>query len=132
MIVVCMYGTNSFTGHIGELELYAVSIATSIVDTFSFGFLLDMGSALETLCRQAFGARKVHMLGVYLQRSWVILPVSCVILLPVYCVATPILKLLGQEDDIAELAEKIAILLIPQLLSLALNFPTPEVPSGSE
>ncbi|KAK1574950.1 hypothetical protein Q3G72_001282 [Acer saccharum] len=126
--VVCMYGTNSFTnifvGHIGELELDAVSIATSVIGTFSFGFLLGMGSALETLCGQAFGAGQVHMLGVYLQRSWVILLVTCVILLPVYCFATPILKLLGQEDDIAELAGKFTILIIPQLFSLALNFPT--------
>ncbi|KAK2653950.1 hypothetical protein Ddye_013806 [Dipteronia dyeriana] len=126
--VVCMYGTNSFTnifvGHIGELELSAVSIATSVVGTFSFGFMLGMGSALETLCGQAFGAGQVHMLGIYLQRSWVILLVSCVILLPVYCFATPVLKLLGQEDDIAERAGKFTILLIPQLFSLALNFPT--------
>ncbi|KAK2653941.1 hypothetical protein Ddye_013797 [Dipteronia dyeriana] len=83
-----------------------------------------MGSALETLCGQAFGAGQVRMLGVYLQRSWVILLVSCVILLPVYCFATPILKLLGQEDDIAELARKFTIFLIPQFFSPALNFPT--------
>ena len=28
----------------------------SVVSTFSFGFLLRMGSALETLCGQAYGA----------------------------------------------------------------------------
>ncbi|CAN1237263.1 Protein DETOXIFICATION 34 [Linum grandiflorum] len=32
-----------------------------------------MGSALETLCGQAFGAGQVHLLGVYMQRSWLIL-----------------------------------------------------------
>ncbi|KAH7557674.1 hypothetical protein JRO89_XS11G0199800 [Xanthoceras sorbifolium] len=125
--VMCMYGTNSFTnifvGHIGELELSAVSIATSVIGTFSFGFMLGMGSALETLCGQAFGAGQVHMLGVYMQRSWVILLVTCVILLPIYCLATPVLKLLGQEDNIADLAGKFTILIIPQLFSLAINFP---------
>ncbi|KAL0357888.1 UNVERIFIED_CONTAM: protein DETOXIFICATION 32 [Sesamum calycinum] len=32
-----------------------------------------MGSAVETLCGQAYGAGQLEMLGVYLQRSWVIL-----------------------------------------------------------
>ncbi|CAN1313006.1 Protein DETOXIFICATION 29 [Linum perenne] len=32
-----------------------------------------MGSALETLCGQAYGAGQLDMLGVYMQRSWVIL-----------------------------------------------------------
>lgn len=83
-----------------------------------------MGSALETLCGQAFGAGQVEMLGVYMQRSWIILFVTCFCLLPLYIFATPILKLLGQEDDIAELAGKFSIQIIPQMFSLAINFPT--------
>lgn len=82
-----------------------------------------MGSALETLCGQAFGAGQVYMLGIYTQRSWIILWCSCIVLLPVYIFATPILKLLGQADDIADLAGKFTILIIPQLFSLAINFP---------
>lgn len=83
-----------------------------------------MGSALETLCGQAFGAGQVHMLGIYMQRSWIILLVSCIILLPIYVFAAPILKLLGQADDVADLAGNFTILVIPQLFSLAINFPT--------
>ncbi|KAK3013452.1 hypothetical protein RJ639_009370 [Escallonia herrerae] len=126
--ILCQFGTNSvtnmFVGHIGNIELSAVSIALSVIGTFSFGFMLGMGSALETLCGQAFGAGQVHMLGIYMQRSWIILWVTCIILLPVYIFATPVLKLLGQEDDIADLAGKFAILTIPQLFSLAISFPT--------
>ncbi|XVE58493.1 hypothetical protein DITRI_Ditri04bG0173700 [Diplodiscus trichospermus] len=83
-----------------------------------------MGSALETLCGQAFGAGQVHLLGIYMQRSWIILFAACFILLPFYIFAAPILKLLGQEDEIADLAGKFAILTIPQLFSLAFTFPT--------
>ncbi|CAN1819589.1 Protein DETOXIFICATION 33 [Linum perenne] len=32
-----------------------------------------MGSALETLCGQAYGAGQIRMLGIYMQRSWVII-----------------------------------------------------------
>ncbi|CAN4101427.1 unnamed protein product [Withania somnifera] len=83
-----------------------------------------MGSALETLCGQAYGAGQIHMLGVYMQRSILILFATCILLLPIYIFATPVLKLLGQESDIAELAGKYAILIIPQLFSLSINFPT--------
>ncbi|KAK9292234.1 hypothetical protein L1049_020197 [Liquidambar formosana] len=83
-----------------------------------------MGSALETLCGQAFGGGRVYLLGVYMQRSWIILFVSCIIILPVYIFATPVLKLLGQEDEIADLAGKFTLQIIPQLFSLAITFPT--------
>ncbi|XP_075650494.1 protein DETOXIFICATION 35 [Castanea sativa] len=126
--IICQYGTNSitniFVGHIGAVELSGVAIALSVIGTFSFGFMLGMGSALETLCGQAFGAGQIHLLGVYMQRSWIILWVTCIILLPIYIFATPILKLLGQEDDVADIAGRFTILIIPQLFSLAINFPT--------
>ncbi|XP_077241966.1 protein DETOXIFICATION 35-like isoform X3 [Tasmannia lanceolata] len=83
-----------------------------------------MGSALETLCGQAFGAGQVHMLGVYMQRSWIILFVSCIILSPIYIFATPVLKLLGQETAIADLAGRFSLYILPQLFSLAIVFPT--------
>ncbi|KAH9677649.1 protein DETOXIFICATION 35 [Citrus sinensis] len=126
--LLCLYGTNSFTnifvGHIGEIELSSAAISLSVIGTFSFGLLLGMGSALETLCGQAFGAGHVHMLGVYMQRSWLILWVTCIFLLPIYLFSAPILKLLGQDDEIAKLAGKFTILTIPQLFSLAISFPT--------
>ncbi|KAL2324559.1 hypothetical protein Fmac_023617 [Flemingia macrophylla] len=124
----CQFGVNSvtniFVGHLGELELSAVSLINSVIGTFAFGFMLGMGSATETLCGQAFGAGQVHLLGVYMQRSWVILFMTSILLLPVYIFAAPILKLIGQQGDIADLAGNFSVLVIPQFLSLAFNFPT--------
>ncbi|KAG6753547.1 hypothetical protein POTOM_043618 [Populus tomentosa] len=126
--LLCQYGTNTltsiFVGHLGNLQLSAVSVSLSVIMTFAFGFLLGMGSALETLCGQAFGAGQVHMLGVYLQRSTIILFVSCVVLLPIYIFSAPILKAIGQEDDLSDLAGKFTIVGIPNLFSLAIYFPT--------
>ncbi|ESW11803.1 hypothetical protein PHAVU_008G060700 [Phaseolus vulgaris] len=126
--ILCNYGVNSFTsifvGHLGDLELSAVSISLSVISNFSFGFLLGMASALETLCGQAFGAGQVEMLGVYMQRSWIILLGGCVCLLPIYIFSERILLLLGQEREIAELAGVFTIQSIPQMFSLAVNFPT--------
>ncbi|KAK4492744.1 hypothetical protein RD792_000063, partial [Penstemon davidsonii] len=126
--ILCQYGTNSvttmFVGHLGDVELSAFSIAVSVIGTFSFGFMLGMGSALETLCGQAFGAGQVHMLGIYMQRSIIILFVTCLHLLPIYIFATPVLKFLGQQDDIANAAGVYTLLIVPQLFSLSITFPT--------
>ncbi|XP_056165823.1 protein DETOXIFICATION 17-like [Syzygium oleosum] len=53
-----------FVGHLGELPLSGASMATSFASVTGFSVLLGMGSALETLCGQAYGAKEYHMLGV--------------------------------------------------------------------
>ncbi|KAK1300120.1 Protein TRANSPARENT TESTA 12 [Acorus calamus] len=124
---ICQYSlgaiTQTFAGHIGELELAAVAIENSVIAGFAFGVMLGMGSALETLCGQAFGAGQLRMLGVYMQRSWVILICTACILIPVYVFSPPILIGIGQQKDIANLAGTFAIWMIPQLFAYALNFP---------
>lgn len=65
---------------------------------------LGMGSALETLCGQAYGAGQIRMLGVYMQRSWVILLTTACCLVPIYVFAAPILELFGEATEISEAA----------------------------
>ncbi|XP_026391077.1 protein DETOXIFICATION 27-like [Papaver somniferum] len=116
--------TQAFAGHLGELELAAVSISVTVVIGFTFGLLLGMASALETLCGQAYGAKRYHMLGIYLQRSWVVLTMCAISLLPIYIFTTPILKLLGQPDDLAELTGLVTIWMIPFPFALAIQLPS--------
>ncbi|KAM7518535.1 hypothetical protein LguiB_017497 [Lonicera macranthoides] len=101
--------TQAFAGHLGDIELASVSIANT----------LGMASALETLCGQAFGAKRYHMLGIYMQRAWIVLLLCCILLLPLYIYATPILKLLGQPDDVAEQSGLVALWFIPLHFSFA-------------
>ncbi|PUZ52603.1 hypothetical protein GQ55_6G283900 [Panicum hallii var. hallii] len=112
-----------FAGHLTTLELDAVSTENNVIAGLALGITLGMGSALETLCGQAYGAKQLHMLGVYLQRSWIILTGMAVLMLPLYLFATPILRLFHQEADIAALAGRLALYMIPQLFAYALNFP---------
>ncbi|GJN17560.1 hypothetical protein PR202_gb04638 [Eleusine coracana subsp. coracana] len=82
--------TAAFVGHIGKVELAAVSIVNGVVvEGLAFGLLLGMGSALETLCGQAVGAGQTHMLGVYMQRSWIICVATSLLLLPLYISSRP-------------------------------------------
>ncbi|XP_055833274.1 protein DETOXIFICATION 27-like [Solanum dulcamara] len=115
--------TQGFAGHLGEVELAAISISNTVIVGLNFGLLLGMASALETLCGQAYGAKQHHMLGIYMQRSWIVLILCCFLLLPMYIFATPILKALGQPDDVAELSGVVALWFIPLHFSFAFQFP---------
>ncbi|KAL2903382.1 Protein DETOXIFICATION 29 [Bienertia sinuspersici] len=85
--------------------------------------MLGMGSALETLCGQAFGARQYNMLGVYMQRSWVILYTTALLLSLLYVFATPLLLFIGETTAISEAAGRVARWMIPQLFAYATVFP---------
>nr|GMD94561.1 protein DETOXIFICATION 33 [Ipomoea batatas] len=124
---ICQYSlgalTQTFAGQVGELELAAVSVENSVVAGLAYGVMLGMGSALETLCGQAYGAGKMSMLGVYMQRSWVILLTTACFLVPIYVFSPPILHLIGQTHEISKAAGKFSLWMIPQLFAYALNFP---------
>ncbi|KAL5122487.1 Protein DETOXIFICATION 29 [Glycine soja] len=115
--------TQIFAGHVGTIDLAAVSVENSLIAGFSYGIMLGMGSALETLCGQAVGAGKLDMLGVYMQRSWVLLLSMAFVLWPMYIFAGQVLKFIGQDTQISETAGTFAIWMIPQLFAYAQNFP---------
>ncbi|KAJ8544061.1 hypothetical protein K7X08_025679 [Anisodus acutangulus] len=115
--------TQAFAGHLGDLELAAMSIASNVVLGFDFGLMLGMASALETLCGQAFGAKKYYMLGIYLQRSWIVLFMCSIIMMPIFFFATPVLKFLGQPEDVSELSGVVVLAFIPLHFCFAFQFP---------
>ncbi|ESQ33478.1 hypothetical protein EUTSA_v10009778mg [Eutrema salsugineum] len=104
--------TQAFIGHLGPTELAAFSISFTVLLRFSNGILLGMASALETLCGQAYGAKQYHMLGIYLQRSWIVLTGCAICITPVYIFSGPILLALGQEERIVRVARIIALWVI--------------------
>ncbi|XP_059634256.1 protein DETOXIFICATION 27-like isoform X2 [Cornus florida] len=57
------------------------------------------------------------MLGVYMQRSWIVLFLCSFLLLPLYVYAIPILKLMGQPDKVAEQSGMLALWFIPMHFS---------------
>ena len=61
------------------------------------------------------------MMGIYLQRSWLIDVTIATIMVPLFIFATPIFKLLDQEDDIATTARSFALWFIPFLYYLVFS-----------
>lgn len=78
---------------------------------------------METLCGQAYGAQKLDMLGIYLQRSTVLLTVTGIVIMFIYIFCKPILLLLGESERIATAATLFTYGLIPQIFAYAANFP---------
>lgn len=115
--------TQIFCGHLGNLELAAASLGNTGIQVFAYGLMLGMGSAVETLCGQAYGAKTYGMMGIYLQRSTVLLMTTAIPLTVIYCFARPLLVLMGESETISAAAAVFVYGLIPQIFAYAANFP---------
>ncbi|KAG5012881.1 hypothetical protein JHK86_025142 [Glycine max] len=115
--------TSIYAGHIGDIELSSISVYQGVISALYFYLLFGMSSALVTLCGQAYGAGQIQSTCIYVQRSWIILTATCIILLPIYVYATPILNFIGQDQEIADLAGRYSIQVIPYMFSCAIAFP---------
>ncbi|RDY06618.1 Protein DETOXIFICATION 21, partial [Mucuna pruriens] len=114
--------SQAFVGHIGPRELAAFALVFTVLIRFANGILLGMASALSTLCGQAYGAREYGMMGVYLQRSWIVLFLTALCLLPLFFFTSPILMLLGQDESISQVAGTISLWSIPVIFAFIVSF----------
>ncbi|CAA6671403.1 unnamed protein product [Spirodela intermedia] len=110
-----------FVGHLGELALSGASMATSFANVTGFSVLLGMGTALDTLCGQAYGAKQYHMLGIHLQRAMVVLLLATIPLSLIWASTSRILMALGQNPEIATEAGLYALWMIPGLPAYGLT-----------
>ncbi|CAA6671952.1 unnamed protein product [Spirodela intermedia] len=115
---VMSMATQIFSGHLGNLELAAASLGNTGIQIFAYG-LMRGGDAL----RAGLRARRYEMLGVYLQRSTILLTGTAVPLAVIYAFSRPILLALGQSPAIAAAASTFVYGLIPQVFAYAFNFP---------
>ncbi|KAK1425119.1 hypothetical protein QVD17_20464 [Tagetes erecta] len=105
--------TQSFIGHVNHIDLAGYALVQTLVIRFINGLLVGMSSATETLCGQSFGAGQHHMMGIHLQRAWIIDLITITILLPVLIFGAQIFKLLGQDESIANSSGYISLWFIP-------------------
>ncbi|XXG59645.1 hypothetical protein AAC387_Pa04g1694 [Persea americana] len=106
-----------FVGHLGELALSSASLATSFATVTGFSLLLGMGSALDTLCGQAYGAKQYQLLGVYMQRAIFVLIIASIPLSVIWAYMGSILVCMGQDPEISMEAQLYARWMIPSLFA---------------
>ncbi|KAL0000106.1 hypothetical protein SO802_019708 [Lithocarpus litseifolius] len=109
-----------FTGHLGELPLSGASLGSSFASVTGLYVLLGMGSALETLCGQAYGAKQYHMLGVHTQRAILTLLALSIPLAIIWYNTSTILILLHQNHEIATEAGVFNRWMIPSLFAFGI------------
>ncbi|KAF8411314.1 hypothetical protein HHK36_003861 [Tetracentron sinense] len=115
--------TQMFTGHLGALELAGASIASVGIQGLAYGIMLGMASAVQTVCGQAYGAKKYAAMGIICQRAMVLHLGAAVLLSFIYWYSGPILIAIGQSHSIAEQGQIFARGIILQLFAFALNCP---------
>ncbi|KAJ4868119.1 MATE efflux family protein [Raphanus sativus] len=110
-------------GHLDELSLSSVAIATSFTNVTGFSLLVGFAGALETLCGQAFGAEQYRKIGSYTYSSMICLVLICFPISLLWVYMDKLLELFHQDPLISELACRYSIWLIPALFGCALLQP---------
>ena len=82
-----------------------------------------MASAVQTVCGQAYGAKKYSSMGIICQRAIILHLGAAFLLTFLYWFSRPVLRAIGQTDSIAQQGEIFARGLIPQLYAFALSCP---------
>ncbi|KAB2073450.1 hypothetical protein ES319_A07G082600v1 [Gossypium barbadense] len=107
-------------GHVGELALSGVAIATSFTNVTGFSLLFGMAGALETLGGQAYGAEQYQKVGTYTYCSILSLITICLPVSLFWIFMDEFLIFMGQDPQISHVASIYSIWLIPALFADAI------------
>ncbi|KAI6670558.1 hypothetical protein NL676_005443 [Syzygium grande] len=110
-------------GHLGQLSLSSVAIATSLANVTGFSLHSGLAGGLETLCGQAYGAGQYQKLGVYVYSAVISLILVCLPVCILWTFMDKFLELMDQDHVISQEAREYLMWLIPALLGGAILKP---------
>ena len=111
----------AFVGRLGPVPLAAAALATTLGNVTGNSIMVGLASAVSTLGGQAFGAGSYPTLGFVLQRAIIILTLAAVPISLAWWCSEGILRILGQEHDLAKASASYIRALIPGLFFYAWN-----------
>ena len=91
-----------FAGRLGEMELAAGTLALAFINVTGNSLYIGLGSAVETLCSQAFGAKNYRLVGVVLQRGVWISGISCILTWILWINTELLLWMVHQKESVAQ------------------------------
>lgn len=91
-------------GHIGKTELGAVSLASMTASITGYAVYQGLATSLDTLCSQAYGSGRPHLVGLQLQRMLCFLMLITIPISVIWAFGEQILCHLGPEKETARLA----------------------------
>ncbi|KAL3662991.1 hypothetical protein V7S43_011934 [Phytophthora oleae] len=91
----------------------AATFSITLLNMTSLSVGLGLASALDTLCSQAYGAKRLEKIGVYFQTGVIVLTVTFIPMLLINSFTESILKGLGQNEEVAHLAGQFSRWMLP-------------------
>jgi multidrug resistance protein, MATE family len=112
-----------FLGSIGDLPLAAGSLAIAFANITGYSVLSGLSLGMDPLCSQAFGANQARLLGLTLYRTVLFLLCCSLPLSALWLNMSRIMVFLGQDRDIAALAQEYIRFSLPDLFLFSLIHP---------
>ncbi|XP_064636780.1 multidrug and toxin extrusion protein 1-like [Lineus longissimus] len=106
-----------FSGHLGDKELGGVSLANTVIKVAAVTIGNGLATACDTLFSQTYGSGNMKQVGMYLQRSWVIITLSVFPCIAILLNTNGILRLAGQDPKVAEIADGFCLVMLPAIFA---------------
>ncbi|XP_051023655.1 multidrug and toxin extrusion protein 1 [Acomys russatus] len=115
MMFLISFISSVFCGHLGKLELDAVTLAIAVINVTGISVGHGLSSACDTLISQTYGSQNLKHVGVILQRGTFILLLCCFPCWALFINTEQILLLFRQDPDVSRLTQTYVMIFIPAL-----------------